>query len=50
MGQVANDVINGVICKTCHGYVGPASGYPRECTTCKGTRKAQENNNRHKDK
>lgn len=39
MGQLANDIVNGVICRTCNGYIGPACGYPRECNTCK----SQEN-------
>ena len=35
MGEIAEDIINGIFCQECGQFIGDEVGYPRSCTDCK---------------
>ena len=35
MGDVAEMIIEGILCEECGSYIGEAVGYPRKCEDCK---------------
>ncbi len=35
MGEMADDLIDGIFCEQCGEYLGDAVGYPRTCDGCK---------------
>ena len=36
MGEVADMLIDGILCEGCGEYIGSAVGYPRRCSGCGG--------------
>lgn len=34
MGDVADDLLDGIFCEQCGEYIGDAVGYPRLCSGC----------------
>ena len=36
MGEIANDMFDGIICQECTSYIGESIGYPRLCNDCNG--------------
>ena len=34
MGDMADDIIDGIFCEQCGVYLGDAVGYPRTCSDC----------------
>jgi len=41
MGDIADSIIDGVLCEWCGEYIGNAVGYPRKCSSCKSEEKAR---------
>jgi hypothetical protein len=37
MGDIADDILDGIFCQECGEYIGEAVGYPRTCIGCGGT-------------
>lgn len=35
MGDVADMIIEGILCEWCGEYIGDSVGYPRKCSGCK---------------
>ena len=42
MGDMADDIIDGIFCEQCGGYLGNAVGYPRICSSCSGDDEDEE--------
>lgn len=42
MGEIAEAMIEGVLCSTCGDYLGVAVGYPRYCASCEASQDAPE--------
>jgi len=36
MGDIAELMIEGVLCETCGDYLGGPTGFPRRCSACRG--------------
>jgi hypothetical protein len=34
MGDIADDILDGIYCEMCGEYLGDACGYPRTCNAC----------------
>jgi hypothetical protein len=34
MGEMADDILDGVFCEICGEYIGEECGYPRRCEGC----------------
>lgn len=34
MGEIADGIIKGELCKHCHCYIGSPVGFPRSCDSC----------------
>ena len=39
MGEIADMIIEGILCESCGEYIGEPVGYPRECSYCRRFRK-----------
>ena len=37
MGEMAEDILEGVFCQVCGCYIGEEVGYPRSCDDCDET-------------
>jgi hypothetical protein len=35
MGDIADDIVDGLACEECTMPIGSACGYPRKCSACK---------------
>lgn len=36
MGEIADSIVEGIICESCGMYIGPACGHSRKCDECSG--------------
>jgi len=50
MGDVADMIIEGVLCEQCGGYIGDEVGYPRKCSSCEGPLSKKERRRREASK
>ena len=46
MGEIADDIIDGIFCEWCGEYIGDAVGYPRKCFDCQ-KEAYEENKKKH---
>lgn len=37
MGEIADMMLEGVLCETCGEYIGDEVGYPRRCAACEAS-------------
>lgn len=44
MGDIADDIIDGIYCQHCGDYLGAPTGYPRSCNSCNKPRKKNSHN------
>ncbi len=35
MGEMVEDILDGIYCEECQDYIGNPCGYPRKCNSCK---------------
>lgn len=41
MGDIANMMLDGILCEGCGVYLGDSTGYPRRCNSCQPNRQKQ---------
>jgi hypothetical protein len=46
MGEIADAVIEGMLCELCGVYIGIGPGYPRKCEDCEKELQNENHNNR----
>lgn len=44
MGDIADDILDGMYCQYCGDYLGAPSGYPKSCSSCNRTKKYNRQN------
>jgi len=47
MGDIADMMIEGILCECCGEYIGNSVGYPRKCSYCMGE-SYEKNKKKHK--
>lgn len=44
MGEIADDILDGMYCQHCGDYLGTPSGYPKSCSSCNKPKKNNRQN------